>query len=140
MGYAPRQYLSIPLSSPKNRIWDTPLTPKILISYYASVSIHLPLQPQIYNFPARNIGYGICPLRGSIYLSAPTAADIGYRILPHVRVYLYPFPTPKFGYGIGRLHVENVGYAPCAPPTQVKFLHVSIYLSPFPTQNIGCGI
>ena len=153
MGYAPRQYLSIPLSSPKYRIWDTPPTPEILISY-ASVSIHLPLQPQIYIgheilphvskhlslFPARNIGYGICPLRGSIYLSTPTAADIGYGILPHVRVYLYTFPTPKFGYGIGRLHVEDVGCAPCAPPTQAKFLHVSIYLSPFPTQNIGCGI
>ena len=91
-------------------------------------------------FPARNIGYGIRPLRGSIYLSTPTAADIGYGILPHVRVYLYTFPTPKFGYGIGRLHDEDVGCSPCAPPTQAKFLHVSIYLSPFPTQNIGCGI
>ena len=163
---APRQFFSIPLSSPKYGIWDMPPTcqylsirpfsrryricdiaprpclsiplcnPELLISY-ASVSIHPPLQPQISDmgyrpmsvsiytpspkyriwdmpptrqylsirpfsrryrtweywmlphvsmyFPARNIGCRICPLRGSIYLSAPTAADIGYRILPHVR-------------------------------------------------------
>ena len=75
-----------------------------------------------------------------MYLSGPTAADIGYGILHHVRVYLYPFPTTKYGYGIGRLHVKDVGYALCAPLTQAKFLHVSGYLSPFPTQNIGYGI
>ena len=73
-----------------------------------SVSIYPPCQPEIWVWDVPPT----CQ-----YLSIrPSAADIGYGILPHVCVYLYPFPSPKYGYGIRRLHVEDGGYAPCAPP------------------------
>ena len=95
-------------------------------------------------FPARNIGYGICPLRGSIYLSAPTAADIGQNPIiwdfapcPCLSIH---FSNPEIWIWDRPPARRGCGMCPCAPPTQDKLLHVSIYLSPFPTQNMGCGI
>ena len=80
-----RQYLSIRPFSRRYRTWE----------YWMLPHVSIYLSP----FPARNMGYGICPLRGSIHLSAPAARDLGYGRLPHVSTYLSPFPARNIGYG-----------------------------------------
>ena len=121
MGYAPRQYLSSPLSSPKYRIWDTPY--------------------------ARNIDL----LRVSIYPSSPAAADIGHEILRHVSIYLAPFPARNIGYGIcplrgsifpirpyGRRH-RIWDFAPC-PCLSIHFSNPEIWIWDRPPARRGCGM
>ena len=150
---APRQYLSIPLSSPKYGIWDMPPT-----------RLYLPIRPfsrryriwdiapcQYLSIPLSSPKYRIwdmSPTRQYLStrpVSAPSAADIGYGniygILPHVSIYLSPFPAPNMEYGICPLRVCIYLSAPSAADIGYGILpHVSIYLSPFPARNIGYGI
>ena len=141
LDFAPRRYLSIPLASPKYRIWDMPPTRQYLpirpfsrryriwdiaplqrrnidllsVSVFPSSSavagigcgilphISIYLSP----FPARNIGYGICPLRVSIYLSAPSAADIRYGNIGYCPTSVST--SPPF-----QPEIQDMGYAPYA--------------------------
>ena len=45
---------------------------------------------------------------------------------------VHTFPTPKFGYGIGRLHVDDVGCAPCPPPDPSEISPRQYLSTPFP--------
>ena len=131
-----RQYLPIRPFSRRYRIWDiAPLQRRnsdlLCVSIYPSSSavadighgilphVGIYLSP----FPARNIGYGICPLRVSIYLSAFSHRYRiwEYWILPHVSIYPSPFPARNTGYGICTLRVR-------------------IYLSAPSAADIRCGI
>ena len=98
--FCKKLHFSMSIYSPKYRIWDMSCTRQYLsirpvsapsaadIGYWnigycpASVSMYPPFQPEIWNM-------GYAP-----YASVSTY--IGYGILPHVRVYLYPSPTPKY--------------------------------------------
>ena len=124
-----------------------------------SVSIYPP-------FPARSIGYGICPLRVSIYLSAPSTADIRCGILPHgrrcrigydigcdsyVSVSISPFSSPTYRIWDRlpeRLHVSIRPYrrryriwdiAPC-PCLSIPFSNHEIWIWDRPPARRGCGI
>ena len=100
-----RQYLPIRPFSRRYRIWDI-----------------APLQ-------RRNIDL-LCV---SIYPSSSAVADIGYGILPHVGIYLSPFPARNIGYGICPVRVSIYLSAFSHRYTILEYWilpHVSIYLSP----------
>ena len=106
------------------------------------------------SFPARNIGYEICLLRISIYVSAPSAADIGYGIAPrpclsirlcNPEIWIWDRPRALRGCGICPLRppdpseISSRQYLSIAFPSP-KYRIVSIYPFPPAAADIGCGI
>ena len=107
---SPVAALSIPFPTPKYRIWD--LTP---------TRQYLSIRP----CGRRYRMWDIAPRQ---YLSIPPSSQ-KYRIwdMPHVSIYLSPFPARNIGYG----------YAPYA--RNIDLLGVSIYLSAPSAADIGHG-